>query len=79
MRIIGRNRDYVIGVHVVDGAVAKVEHRALAFLTGRRVADVVAWAAKWGITVELSSDDERADLARAGDPQTASPGSPSAN
>jgi hypothetical protein len=63
MRIVGRDRSYVIGAHVVDGAVAKVEHRALAFLRGRRVADVIGWATKWGITVELS-DEERADLAR---------------
>jgi hypothetical protein len=67
MRIVGRNRDYVIGAHVVDGAVAKVEHRSLTFLTGRAVADVVAWAARWGIEVELSEDEER-QLARAGDP-----------
>jgi hypothetical protein len=59
MRIVGKDRSYVIGAHVVDGAVAKVEHRSLKFLTGRRVADVVAWAARWGVTVELSADEER--------------------
>ena len=63
MRIIGKDRAYVIGAHVEGGRVAKVEHRALAFLRGRRVADVVTWATRWGITVELS-DDERAQVAR---------------
>ena len=63
MRIIGKDRSYVIGAHAEGGRIAKVEHRALAFLTGRPVADVVAWATRWGIEVELS-DDERAQVAR---------------
>jgi len=67
MRIIGKDRAYVVGAHCAGGRVAKVEHRSLALLRGRPVADVVAWAARWGVTVELSADERTQLAAHAGD------------
>jgi len=67
MRIIGKDRAYVVVAHSAGCRVAKDEHRSLAFLTDRPVDDVVAWATRWGITVELSDDEREQVGQRAGD------------
>jgi hypothetical protein len=67
MRIVGKDRAYVIGALAEGGKIAKVGHRSLTFLRGRAVAAAVAWATRWGVAVELSGD-ERGQVAGAGDP-----------
>lgn len=60
----GHRHDFLIGAHVKDGRIVKVD-RAARFLRGWSIGDVLALANKRGWTVQLNPD-EREQMARAG-------------